>query len=303
MSAPRPRQVQTTAEPPAPPEPARLDPSLKPARRWRLEIAYDGQGFHGWATQEGLRTVQGTLETWISRVLRTAEPVKLTVAGRTDAGVHARGQVAHMDLARQYDASQLAGRLQRVLPADLMVHQVERAPEGFDARFSAIWRRYVYRLWDAGSVPDPLLRGHIVRVREALDLNAMNRASSSLLGLRDFAPFCRRNDFGTTIRHLTDFHVTKSEDAGAVIECHVEADAFCHSMVRSLIGAIWAVGAGRRDLAWLERVAAHPVRHNDIRVMPAHGLCLETVGYPPDDQLAARAQQARAFRTPQEVDR
>ena len=283
--------------------PAQLDASNKPARRWRLDLAYDGKGFHGWAVQDGLRTVQGTLEEWISTVLRTAEPVQLTVAGRTDAGVHARGQVAHLDLARQYDAAHLAERLLRVLPDDVVVRRVSRAPDGFDARFSAVWRHYVYRLWDAGSRPDPLLRGHVVRVRERLDLEAMNQAAAMLIGLRDFAPFCRRNDFGTSIRHLTHFEMTRTDDDTQLIECHVQADAFCHSMVRSLVGAVWAVGAGRRDLAWLERVAAHPVRHNDVYVMPAHGLCLERVGYPPDDQLADRAEQAQSLRTPQEVDR
>ena len=190
-----------------------------------------------------------------------------------------------------------------MLPDDVVVRRVSRAPDGFDARFSAIWRHYVYRLWDAGSRPDPLLRGHVVRVRERLDLEAMNQAAAMLIGLRDFAPFCRRNDFGTSIRHLTHFEMTRTDDDTQLIECHVQADAFCHSMVRSLVGAVWAVGAGRRDLAWLERVAAHPVRHNDVYVMPAHGLCLERVGYPPDDQLADRAEQARSLRTPQEVDR
>lgn len=302
MRSPLPQPSDRAAEPPCP-VPARLDPSSKPDRRWRLDIAYDGSGFHGWASQNDLRTVQGTLESWISTVLRTAEPVRLTVAGRTDAGVHARGQVAHTDLAREYDATHLAQRLLRVIPDDVVVNQVSRAPEGFDARFSAIWRHYVFRLWDADSRPDPLLRGHVVRVRESLDLDAMNQASASLLGLHDFAPFCRRDDFGTSIRHLTDFYAIRRTDGTGWIECHVQADAFCHSMVRSLVGAIWAVGAGRRDLAWLRTVAAHPVRHNDVYVMPAHGLCLEEVGYPADNQLAARAAQARSFRTPQEIDR
>ncbi|WIY83230.1 tRNA pseudouridine(38-40) synthase TruA [Propionimicrobium sp. PCR01-08-3] len=279
-----------------------IEASGKPARRWRLDIAYDGSGFHGWASQEGLRTVQGTLEEWISTVLRTTDPVQLTVAGRTDAGVHARGQVAHMDLAREYDATHLASRLLKVIPNDVVVHQVQRAPEGFDARFAAIWRHYVYRLWDADSQPDPLLRGHVARVRERLDLDALNQAATLLIGLHDFAPFCRRNDFGTSIRHLTDLHAVRRDDETGMIECHVTADAFCHSMVRSLVGALWAVGAGRRDEAWLGKVAAHPVRHNDVYVMPAHGLCLEEVGYPPDDQLAARAAQARSFRKPQEID-
>lgn len=271
-------------------------------RRWRLDLAYDGADFHGWAAQQGLRTVQGELEHWITMVLRLDEPAQLTVAGRTDAGVHARGQVAHLDLAPEHDATHLAGRLGRVLPADIVVRSVQRAPDGFDARFSAIWRRYVYRLWDADSRPDPLLRNQVVQVRERLDVEAMDAAATSLLGLRDFAPFCRRKDGATTIRHLTDFRVRRLDDTCGTIEATVQADAFCHSMVRSLIGAIWAVGAGRGDDAWLARVAAHPVRHGDVRVMRPEGLCLEEVGYPSDDQLAARATQARAFRELEEAE-
>lgn len=264
--------------------------------RWRIDLAYDGGGFHGWATQQGLRTVQGELEHWITMVLRLDCPAQLTVAGRTDAGVHARRQVAHVDLDSGRDATQLARRLARVLPADLVVRSVTRAPAGFDARFSAIWRRYVYRLWDADSAPDPLLRNHVTRVSERLDVPAMEHAAGLLLGLRDFAPFCRRKEGATTIRHLTSLQVARRDDANGTIECTLQADAFCHSMVRSLVGALWAVGCGRRDCDWLAKVAAHPSRHGDVHVMRPQGLCLEGVGYPPEGELADRAAQARAFR-------
>lgn len=264
-------------------------------RRWRLDLAYDGTGFHGWAAQDGLRTVQGELEHWIRLVLRLADPTRLTVAGRTDAGVHARGQVAHLDLPEEVDASGLAGRLGRVLPGDVVLHQVQVAPEGFDARFSAIWRRYVYRLWDAEAVVDPLLRNQVTRVIDRLDVAAMDAAAGLLVGLRDFAPFCRRREGATTIRHLTRLGVRREPSSGT-IECTVQADAFCHSMVRSLVGALWAVGAGRRDAAWLARVASQPIRSNEVHVMRPEGLCLEEVGYPPAEELAERAQQARAVR-------
>lgn len=266
------------------------------SRRWRLDLSYDGKDFHGWAAQQGLRTVQGLLERWITMVLRLETPAQLTVAGRTDAGVHARGQVAHLDLDPEYDATHLARRLARVLPPDVVVHQVSRAPAGFDARFSAIWRRYVYRLWDADSRPNPLLRHQVCLVKERLDVAAMNQAASTLIGLRDFAPFCKHRDQATTIRRLIDLQVARRDDASGTIECQVVADAFCHSMVRSLVGALWAVGSGRRDSDWLARVAAHPVRHGDVHVMRPEGLCLEQVGYPPDEELAQRAAQARAFR-------
>lgn len=269
---------------------------MKDPVRWRLDVGYDGTAFHGWAAQAGLRTVQGELEHWMTTVLRLDLPAQLTVAGRTDAGVHARGQVAHVDLPADRDATHLARRLSRVLPADVVVKSVTRAPSGFDARFSASWRRYVYRLWDAQSVPDPLLRNHVTTVPERLDPEAMQMAAGRLLGLRDFAPFCRRRDGATTIRHLTHFAVARLDDACGTIACTVQADAFCHSMVRSLVGALWAVGSGRRTLDWLQGVAAHPVRHAEVHVMRPEGLCLEAVGYPPDEELARRAGQARAVR-------
>ena len=264
--------------------------------RWRLDLSYDGSGFHGWAAQTGLRTVQGELENWIGLVLRLPEPARLTVAGRTDAGVHARAQVAHLDLAPQFDATQLANRLARVLPDDVVVHTVTRAPAGFDARFSASWRRYRYRLWDAQSRPDPLLRNQVTRVSESLDVAAMQQAADLLVGLRDFAPFCRRRPGATTVRRLFDFTVMRLADETGTISCTLRADAFCHSMVRSLAGALWAIGAGRRDLAWLAGVRQHPCRHGEVRVMAPGGLTLVEVGYPPDAELAARASQAKAIR-------
>ncbi|MGO4958264.1 tRNA pseudouridine(38-40) synthase TruA [Luteococcus sp. Sow4_B9] len=263
--------------------------------RWRLDIAYDGTNFSGWASQPELRTVQGELERWTTQVLRLPKPVHLTVAGRTDAGVHARGQVAHVDLPDDCDTSRLQHRLRRVLDEDLMVTRVSPAPQGFDARFSAIWRRYVYRIWDEASHPDPLRRGYIAPVRGVIDVEAANRAATMLVGLHDFAPFCKPRDGATTIRTLTGLHAVRTPDW--TVEFTVTADAFCHSMVRSLMGAMTSVGTGRRDQAWLAEVMASPKRHNGVLVMPARGLCLEEVGYPADDQLAARADLARAVRT------
>lgn len=263
--------------------------------RLRLDLAYDGAGFRGWAAQPGLRTVQGVLEEWITRVLRLPEPAQLVVAGRTDAGVHARGQVAHLDVPEDDAvADVLLRRLRRVLPDDVVVRDVAVAPVGFDARFSATWRRYAYRVVPADAPPDPLLRGHVVTVPHAVDVATVNRVAPLLLGLRDFAPFCKPREGATTIRELRELAAERRDDG--VVEIHLLADAFCHSMVRSLVGALLAVAGGRRDVAWLERVAAHPGRHNEVVVMPPHGLVLEEVGYPPDDELAARARAARAVR-------
>ena len=268
--------------------------------RLRIDLAYDGTDFHGWATQPGLRTVQGVLEPWIGQVLRLDRPPSVVVAGRTDAGVHARAQVCHVDVDLDGDPSaDLERRLRRVLPHDVVVRRVRPAPDGFDARFSAIWRRYCYRVVDDGEFADPLLRGHIARLPFHLDPGALNAAAATVLGLRDFAPFCRPREGATTIRELRALGAVRRPDG--VIEIWLQADAFCHSMVRSLVGALTAVAGGRRNLAWLEEVAATGHRHSDVLVMPAAGLTLEAVGYPAEDRLAERAAEARNVRTLEEI--
>jgi tRNA pseudouridine38-40 synthase len=269
--------------------------------RWRLDIAYDGAAFSGWAAQTGLRTVQGQLEEWLPKVLRLGSPVSLVCAGRTDAGVHARGQVAHVDLPDgviEDDGTALTGRLGRALVDDLVVRRISAAAPGFDARFSAIWRRYVYRLFDAATPPDPLVRHYVARIREEVDLDAMNAAAPALLGLHDFAAFCRQRQGASTIRTLLNLSAERRHD---IVEITVRADAFCHSMVRSIVGALVAIGSGRRDLRWLAEVLDHAVRDPSVTVMPAHGLTLEEVGYPPDDQLGSRAKAARSRREPFDV--
>lgn len=262
--------------------------------RLRIDLAYDGTEFHGWASQPGLRTVQGELEHCLGTILRLPGPPALTVAGRTDAGVHARGQVCHVDLD-DVDPPHVLRRLRRIVPADIAIHDVGKAAPGFDARFSAIWRRYCYRLIDSEQILDPLLRGQVVQTRHRLEIATMAAGASMLTGLREFAPFCKPRAGATTIRDLREFSASRRDDG--VIEVHLLADAFCHSMVRSLVGALTVVGGLKRDLAWLERVAASDRRAGEVPLMPPHGLVLEEVGYPPDDQLAARAVQARSTRT------
>ncbi|WP_375429838.1 tRNA pseudouridine synthase A [uncultured Friedmanniella sp.] len=269
--------------------------------RWRLDIAYDGGGFSGWARQPGQRTVQGELEDWTTQVLRLPTPARLVCAGRTDTGVHARGQVAHVDLpadAVRDDGTALLRRLGRVLPDDVVVLSVRAAPAGFDARFGAVWRRYVYRLVDQGTPLDPLLRHQVVRVPVTLDLDLMDEAAPVLLGLRDFGAFCRRREGATSIRTLLELsaHRISAGPYAGVLELTVRADAFCHSMVRSLVGALVSVSSGRSDLAWLARVTDAAARTSDVPVMPAKGLTLEEVGYPPDDQLLARGRESRTVR-------
>jgi len=260
--------------------------------RLRIDLAYDGGDFHGWAAQPGLRTVQGELEAALATVLRV--PTVFTVcAGRTDAGVHARGQVVHLDVEDLPESGPalLARRLNGVLAPDVRVRRVAVAPPGFDARFSPLWRRYAYRVCDG--VPDPLARSHVLCWPRRLDVAAMNEASAALLGLHDFASFCKQREGATTVRTLLDLAWVRDGDLLTGI---VRADAFCHHMVRSLVGCLLAVGEGRRPVDWPGEVLAAATRDPGVTVVPPHGLTLEEVGYPPDDRLAARAEQSRLRR-------
>jgi tRNA pseudouridine38-40 synthase len=272
--------------------------------RLRLDLAYDGTDFHGWATQPGLRTVQGLLEDALAQVLRL-ERVGVTCAGRTDTGVHARGQVVHADVdpdavvraagrSAETPPRALLRRLNGVLPPDVRVRSVVEAPDGFDARFSAVWRRYAYRIADRPGLVDPLARRHVLAWSRPLDLGAMNLAAGGLVGEHDFAAFCRRREGATTIRTLLDL-AWERDEAGLAV-ARVRADAFCHTMVRSLVGVMLPVGEGRRPASWAADVLTARVRHPGVTVAPPHGLTLEEVAYPDADGLAARAVQSRRRR-------
>ncbi|WP_336626680.1 MULTISPECIES: tRNA pseudouridine(38-40) synthase TruA [unclassified Microbacterium] len=273
--------------------------------RLRLDLAYDGTAFRGWARQPGLRTVQGVLEQAITRVLG-GEP-QLVVAGRTDAGVHAAAQVAHLDLTeaqlarlrkgRNPTPEALAARLTGVLGPypDVAVHRTAEAAPGFDARFSAVWRRYEYRVADLATAYDPLERARTTTVKAHLDVAAMDAAARSLRGLHDFAAYCKWREGATTIRTLLEFG-WRRDDLGILV-ANVKADAFCHSMVRALVGACVAVGEGRLDAADVSRIRDEGVRTAAVKVLAARGLTLTEVGYPADDLLAARAEQTRAHRS------
>jgi tRNA pseudouridine38-40 synthase len=263
--------------------------------RVRLDLAYDGTEFSGWAVQPGRRTVQGVVQDTLAVVLHIAVP-QLTVAGRTDAGVHATGQVAHVDLPAETWAqagSGFARRLSTALPADVRVTAAEQVSRHFDARFAALWRRYVYRISDAPTGVDPLRRRQVLHSRRSLDLPAMAAAAGQLVGLHDFVAFCRQREGAGTTRTLQRLDITRD---GAEIACLVQADAFCHSMVRSLVGALIAVGEGRRPVGWPAQLLNAGRRADDVSVAPPHGLTLVEVGYPPETGLAARAAQTRARR-------
>lgn len=265
--------------------------------RLRIDLAYDGTDFRGWATQPGLRTVQAELSAALVTALRVPR-VDLVCAGRTDAGVHARGQVVHTDLTDDVvteDLARLARRLNGILPSDVRVRRAVEAPPGFDARFSASWRRYTYRIADAPELVDPLTGAHVLTWPRELDLDAMNAAAQVLLGRHDFAAFCRKRAGATTIRTLLDLAWTRDE--WGLASASVVADAFCHSMVRALVGCLISIGEGRRPVAWAEQIMLAERRDPSVTVAHAHGLTLEEVAYPADDELLARAQQTRAKRT------
>lgn len=276
------------------------------AVRVRLDLAYDGAAYHGWAAQPGLRTVEGALREGLATLIRREVPV--VVAGRTDSGVHARGQVVHFDLAAEEWAGLSRGR--DIAPQDALLRRIagvlarqegavvvraaRPVPQAFDARFSALSRTYSYRIVDDDAHRDPLTRGHTAWHRRPLDATLMDAEATMVTGLHDFASFCRPREMSTTVRELQDFRIRRGEDG--VITAELTADAFCHHMVRALVGACLEVGEGRRAPGWLAERLGRRSWDAEVRLAPPQGLVLEAVSYPPDDQLAARAAQTRALR-------
>ncbi|GAA1244300.1 tRNA pseudouridine(38-40) synthase TruA [Prauserella halophila] len=272
-------------------------------------MTYDGTDFSGWARQPGRRTVQGSLEDALATQPPGASvPGSVVVAGRTDAGVHAARQVVHVDVA-PYDGQPTSRRLtvddrglpdldrmrhrwNRLLPADVRVLAASVAADGFDARFSAVRRHYRYRVSDAPWGVDPLRRKDTLAWHRPLDVDVLQEASQELLGLQDFAAYCKQREGATTVRELQRFTWRRVGEYD--LHADVSADAFCHSMVRSLVGAVLMAGDGRRDVDWPRRVLESRVRGSSVA--PAHGLTLQAIDYPPDGELAARAAHTRNVR-------
>ncbi|HEX6969221.1 MAG TPA: tRNA pseudouridine(38-40) synthase TruA [Micromonosporaceae bacterium] len=276
--------------------------------RVRLDISYDGTGFSGWAAQPARRTVAGVVTEALHRLFGPTGAIGLTVAGRTDAGVHATGQVCHVDVAtavwqdllaknslrRESTEASLLRRLNGTLPYDVRVRAIAEVPADFDARFSATFRRYEYRVTDAPYGADPLRRHEVLAWPRPLDVAAMNTASAGLVGEHDFAAYCRRKEHGTTVREISRLDWRR---AGHLLVATVQADAFCQAMVRSLVGALLAVGDGRRDVDWPAGLLALRERSSAVTVAPPHGLTLVEVGYPEDPaDFARRAQMTRRLR-------
>lgn len=273
--------------------------------RLRLDLAYDGTHFSGWAIQPGMRTVQGELEAALAMILR--QPGVATVcAGRTDAGVHARAQVVHVDvdeaalLASTPSRSNsplgsLTRRLRGVLDDDITVRSVVEAPPGFDARFSALWRRYTYRIRDDLGAIDPLTRGHVLNWTNRLDEARMNQAAQVLVGQHDFAAFCQRREGATTVRRVLDIGWLR--DSSGLLQGHIRADAFCHRMVRSIVGCLVRVGEGYREPEWVGDLLTARIRGPEMLVLAANGLTLEEVAYPAISELAHQAEITRRVRS------
>ena len=266
--------------------------------RVRLDVAYDGTGFSGWAAQPGRRTVAGVLTDTLARVFGAGRATGLTVAGRTDAGVHATGQVCHVDLpsaAWQTLSGSLLRRLAGLLPTDVRVRALTEVPAEFDARFSATFRRYEYRVTDAPHGAEPLRRHEVLAWPRPLDLAALGRAADGLVGEHDFAAYCRRKEHATTLREVT--RLDWRRDPEGVLVATVQADAFCQSMVRSLVGAMLVAGDGRRPVDWPAGLLHRRERASEVTVAPPHGLTLVAVGYPGDPAgYASRATHTRRLR-------
>lgn len=268
--------------------------------RLRLDVSYDGTDFSGWAAQPTRRTVAGVLMQTLDLFLGAGTATGLTVAGRTDAGVHATGQVCHLDLPaevwRQHDGK-LLRRLARLLPPDVRVRAMTEVPADFDARFSATFRRYEYRVTDAPWGAEPLRRTDTLAWPKPLDLAAVNAAAAGLVGEHDFAAYCRRKENATTLREVTRLDWRRDPDG--ILVATVQADAFCQNMVRSLVGAMLVAGDGRRPVEWPAGLLSRRERSSEVTVAPAHGLALVEVGYPADPaDYARRADLTRRLRVP-----
>lgn len=261
--------------------------------RLRGTIAYDGEKFAGWGMQPERRTVQGDLEEVFARLMRTDRLV-ITCAGRTDAGVHSVGQVFHIDVPedRYPGRKDMMFKLNAILSEDLAVTDIDVAPDGFDARFSALSRSYRYLINDG--VRNPVTRRQIYNYGWALDVALMVEAGKYLLGLHDFSAFCKQKEFATTIREVQQLDIYRDDDG--VIHFDITADAFCYSMVRAIVGALVDIGAGRREPSWIETYLAGGAKVPAVFVAPALGLTFMKVNYPSDDQLAARILETKHSR-------
>ena len=271
------------------------EPTLYPESgfsRFIFTASYDGTNYSGWAKQADQRTVQGEIESALAKIF--GAQIDIIVAGRTDAGVHASGQVFHADLPSGSDTENLVYKINRILDEDARVLSVRQAPAGFNARFSALRRHYRYKIQDSNRILDPLARYDVATWYRPLSDALLNEASQVLLGEHDFAAFCKFREGGSTIRRLEKFHWSRGTNQILVSE--IVADAFCYQQVRNMVGAVVTVAEGRHEISWLERMLANKERVTDSLVFPSRGLTLMQVDYPADSELLARAEKTIARR-------
>ena len=271
------------------------EPTLYPESgflRLRIDLAYDGSNFSGWAIQPDRRTVQAQVEEAIEKIARVR--IESIVAGRTDAGVHATGQVIHVDIPDSIAIEDLAYKLNRILDEDIRINRIEVAPPAFHARFSALRRYYQYRILDENKVIQPLARLNTAGWYRPLDLDLMKQASKLLLGTNDFAAFCKYREGATTVRTLEKYEWVRDSEGYLVAD--VVADAFCYSMVRNLVGAVVCVADGRFEPSWIKTLLENKERVSDSLVFPARGLTLYKVDYPDAAELLERAKKTVARR-------
>ncbi|HEX3240284.1 MAG TPA: tRNA pseudouridine(38-40) synthase TruA [Solirubrobacterales bacterium] len=239
----------------------------------RLDIEYDGTGFRGWAAQPGLRTVQGELETALATILR--EPVALTVAGRTDTGVHARGQVASFQTTVE-PPGDLARRLNGLSPRDIGVTAARVVADGFDARRDARSRTYRYRLL-ARSAPDPFEQQRALWWPHRVDLKALDACAAALPGNHDFTAFTPTQT--DHVRFDRDILAATWHRSGDHLDFEITADAFMRNMVRALVGTQLEVSSGRRSVESFNALLNGAHRSAGGVTAPPHGLYLESVSY------------------------
>ncbi|MDP9494491.1 MAG: tRNA pseudouridine(38-40) synthase TruA [Actinomycetota bacterium] len=240
---------------------------------YRLDLAYDGTGFRGYARQDGQRTIQGELETALKAILGTSTPT--TVAGRTDAGVHAKGQVVSFEIEQNIDAPQLARSLNGVLGPEISVSDVNRVDDDFNARFSATYRRYRY-LVSVALASDPLTRHQVWHVGRSLDIEAMTAVATAVVGEHDFSAFCRSVAGKSNVRLVDE---ARWESADHLLTFWIQSNAFCHQMVRSLVGFAYDIGRGFTAVDSISEIIDAGDRSRIATIAPPHGLTLWEVGY------------------------
>jgi tRNA pseudouridine38-40 synthase len=274
--------------------------------RYRIDFGYDGTDFAGFAKQPGFRTVQSELVKALEVIFgKDSKDFGMRVAGRTDAGVHAQHQVVHIDLSpaqlkRIGRNPDIAGRVNTTVPEDIRLFSFVKAPAGFDARYSAIFRRYRFRIADKSSFVDPLEIRYVLQLKVDLDLTLMRQAAKQMVGLHDFGAFCKARAGASTVRRIRYIKIKRNRKAGNIVELELKGDAFCHNMVRALSGALVAVARGRASVQDVRDKLALGSRVGSFKVLGPRGLSLVEVGYPKNSQLASQAEKARRLRSLEE---